>query len=278
MGSFIGHVIPGSFFVLFGAWWTFQICRKYLRSFTKSGESFKCQVTYPPQFKNRNFDLEAVIAISAAVIGMLVELVFACSFRGKPIGVTNMQHATMYFFFGLLGLLGILTPVLKKFFRYIENIRYIALAMAFTVEAVLFKFHLMGRDMMDITIHTLLLYSVYGCIIMTMAELIFRNQVLTSLGRAFFTILQGAWFWQVAFILYNPFTGHTEWNHGDHHQIMLTTCIYTWHIGGVFLFSLGCGIGWACVYKKRGELGDDELTMEPLVNGYSHLVNNEEDV
>ena len=278
MGSFIGHVVPGSFFVLFGAWWTFQICCKYLKSITKSGESFKCQTTYPPLFRTCTLDLEAVVALTAAVIGMLIELVFACSFRGSPIGVTNMQHATMYFFFGLLGLLGILTPVLKKMFPNIEELRYIGLAMAFTVEAILFKFHLMGRDMLDVTIHTLLLYSVYGCIIMTFAEVVFRNQVLTSLGRAYFTILQGTWFWQVAFILYNPFTDHKEWNHGNHEHIMLTTCIYTWHVGAVFLFSLGCGIGWACVYRRRGELGDDELTMEPVANGYTHLTNHEDDV
>ena len=69
---------------------------------------------------------------------------------------------------------------------------------------------------------------------MTLAELIFRKQVLTSLGRAYFTILQGTWFWQVAFILYNPSTDHKEWNHSDHHDIMLTTCIYTWHVGASF--------------------------------------------
>ena len=277
MGTFIGHVVPGSFFVLFGAWWTFQICRKYLKSFTKQGESFTCQVTYPPSCARCNVDVEAVIAVSAAVIGMLIELVFACSFRGMPIGVSNEQHATMYFFFGLIGVIGLLTPSLRRMFPNIEDIRYVALAMAYTVEAVLFKFHLMGRDMMDTTIHTLLLYSVYGCIIMTLAELTFRKQVLTSLGRAYFTILQGTWFWQVAFILYNPFTDHKEWNHGDHHEIMLTTCIYTWHVGGVFIFSLMCGIGWGIVYKRRGQLEDIELAMELVANGYSHLINHEDD-
>ena len=94
MGTFIGHVVPGSFFVLFGAWWTFQICRKYLKSFTKQGESFTCQVTYPPSCARCNVDVEAVIAVSAAVIGMLIELVFACSFRGMA--YWSLQWTTCY--------------------------------------------------------------------------------------------------------------------------------------------------------------------------------------
>lgn len=31
MGSFIGHVFPGTFFVLFGLWWTHCIFRRWYR-------------------------------------------------------------------------------------------------------------------------------------------------------------------------------------------------------------------------------------------------------
>ena len=97
-----GMLFQAHFFVLFGAWWTIQICRKYLKSFSKHGEAFTCQVTYPPNGRCCKVDLEAVVALSAAVTGVLIELVFACGFRGKPIGVTNEQHATMYFSLGFL--------------------------------------------------------------------------------------------------------------------------------------------------------------------------------
>ena len=108
-----------------------------MKSPTKRGRSFRCQVTYPPRFKNCNMDLEAGLAVTAAAIGMLIELFIACSFRGKPIRVSNGQHATMYFFFGLLGFLGLLTPVLRKMFPNIEDIKYVALAMAYTTEVIL---------------------------------------------------------------------------------------------------------------------------------------------
>ena len=38
-----------------------------------------------------------------------------------------------------------------------------------------------------------------------------------------------------------------------------------------------CGVGCAIVYRRRGELQDVELIMEPVANGYAHLVNHDED-
>ena len=200
--------------------------------------------------------------MTAAGVGMLCELHFSL-----PVTVKNIQHATMYFFFGLPGLIGVLAPILNKILPNVENIKFLLVVMAYIVEAILFKFHLIGRNMLDTAVHTLLVYSIYGCIIMTLGETILSNHVLPSLGRSFFTILQGTWFWQVGYILY---VGHFEPD--NHEHIMFATCTYTWHIGGLFLFSLSCGVGLACCYRKRGEHGDAELTLaEPVANGYKHL-------
>ena len=307
MGSFIGHVVPGTFFIMFGVWWTLRVWELFLRSLSggrrwgQRGEDsesgggtprhgFSCRATYPPTRVcarcccglrgRRPVDCEAVLAVAASVVGMLIELLpGGAHIGGRHMGVNNMQHATMYFFFGLVGLIGLLTPSLRRLFPNMEDIRFISLAIAFAAEAILFKFHLMGRDAMDITLHTLLVYAIYGCVIMTLLEFKYRNQPLASLGRAFFTILQGTWFWQVGFILYNPFAtpGNDGWDHEDHHHIMLTALIYTWHMAAIFIFSLGVAVGWACVLKKRGELEDFELTMEPVSNGYSHLLSQDQD-
>ena len=173
----------------------------------------------------------------------------------------------------------LLHPKLKTLLPFIEELEYVMIAMALTVEAILFKFHLVERDMLDTTIHVLLVYSIYGCIILILAEMVFRKQVLLALGRAFFMLLQGTWFCQVAFILYSPIPDqsgvyNTKWDHDNHEDIMLTTCIFTWHMGGVFLFSLSCGFMWACCYRKSGDL--TELTMEPVANGYTHLLHHED--
>ena len=91
--------------------------------------------------------------------------------------------------------------------------------MAYLVEGLLFSFHLMGRDMIDTSLHTLLVYTCYACAVITLLELHFRNQVLASLGRGFCTLLQGTWFIQTAFILYSPFKS-TPWNsEGNAHDM-----------------------------------------------------------
>ncbi len=273
MGSFPGHVLPGSFFILFGVWWIFQITRKYLWSLSRKGETFRASATFSPRLC-AHFDLEAFLAVLAGVIGMIIEL------QGKSFGISNTQHATMYFFFSLAGLIGLIAPTLKTLVPNMDPFRYLSLALAYTAEALLFKFHLFGRDDLDIMVHTLLLYAIYGCIVFTVAEMTHPTQVLLSLGRAFFTVLQGTWFWQVAFILYNPIPGHsTDWDHHDHHHMMLITCYFTWHVGVIFLFILLCMIGWSCVYRGAGYLDESDITMEDInINkGYSHLISHADD-
>ena len=131
--------------------------------------------------------------------------------------------------------------------------------MALCNKALLFKFHLIGRDPLNTLLHTYLLYVVYVCAIITFTEAIFRHQVFFALGRAFCVILEGTWLWQLTFILDSPLPDPGMWKSGDDDDLMLTTCIFTWHIGGVLLYSVTCGIGWTCVYKRRRTLLDMEM-------------------
>ena len=281
MGNFYGHLAPGVFFIVFGVLWTVQIWKRYLKSFTKNGKPFQCELSPPVEIRGISVNVEGIFVVIFTIGGMLIE--FRHIYLGGEIGITRAQHGTMYIFFLMVGIMKLLNLRLKRLLPNIDELEYVVFAMALTVEAILFKFHLMERDMLDTTIHVLLVNSIYGCIIMTLVEMVFRKQVLLALGRAFFILLQGTWFCQVAFILYSPIPAksgvyNTKWDHEDHHQIMLTTCMYTWHLGCILIFSLCCGFLWACVYRKRGELGDTELrTVEPVTNGYMYLVNNEEE-
>lgn len=258
MGSFTGHIIPGLFFVLFGAWGTFQNWRLYIKSFTPGGKSFQCLAHPRVDFKRCTFSVEAVLVVFCAVIGIVIELrgLFMVKVWGPP-GAGNWQHATMYLFFGIFGLFLAFSSVLERLLVYqFDHTKYMLGAMAFAVEAILFKFHLSGRDSLDVVIHTLLVYTVFACAFFTILEMLFNTHVLTSLARNYFMILQGTWFWQVGFILYNPVwpRGYDPWDHEDHHQVMLATCMYTWHMGGAFLASLACGLGCAWYYRKKGLL------------------------
>ncbi len=74
---------------------------------------------------------------------------------------------------------------------YLSRNFFIKGGLAYTVEAYLFAFHLHGKDPLEIHIHTLLVYTILGCVFCGVFEMIFTNEILFTYGRILFTILQG---------------------------------------------------------------------------------------
>jgi hypothetical protein len=140
----------------------------------------------------------------------------------------NAQHITMYTAF----LLGSIVEILIHY-RYDvpKRLDYVFGLIAFSIEGFLFANHLHSRDALDIHVHVLLVYAIYGCVLFTALEIYKPNQILFTYGRILFTMLQGTWFWEVGFILYPPTDlPQFQWNKNDHNQIMTVTSSYCWHI------------------------------------------------
>nr|XP_015217021.1 PREDICTED: transmembrane protein 45A [Lepisosteus oculatus] len=97
----------------------------------------------------------------------------------------------------------------------------------------LFLYHLHGRDMLDVHVHQLLLYAIFGGALTTFLEVFQRGNILLELLRASLSLLQGSWFWQIGFVLYPP-SGLAEWDLKDHNNMMFITMCYCWH----FAFAL----------------------------------------
>lgn len=73
----------------------------------------------------------------------------------------------------------------------------------------LFLYHLHGRDLLDVHVHMLLLYAVFGAALVCLLEVFHRGNVLLELLRAALCLLQGSWFWQVSLRKKHPsFTVH----------------------------------------------------------------------
>lgn len=244
MGTFGGHALPGSFFVVFGVWWTVQMCRRYFASRAKPGvSSFKSTVTYPADFCRcgpswlRRWQWEGFFKMFFAFVGFLGEVITA-THGGQFLYMNNGQHATMFFFFGMSGLVDILV---HHHAPLPQDIDYMVGCLAFVVEAVLFKFHLHGRTEMDVLIHTLLLYVVYVNIMVVGLEIRYRHSIVLALARAYSVFLQGTWFWQAGFLLYNPVPGAVRWREDDHEQMMVVTMMFTWHMAGVLVVMVCIG-------------------------------------
>lgn len=217
--------------------------RDFYKSKCKNGKPFRNQPWYPGPFCKK-FPLESTIKIVTVTIGMAGELVTAFE-NGVFEHIGNAQHMTMYFFFGLNGAMDLL-----KYYSFIlpDGIEVASGIMAYGVEGFIFFNHLHGRKHMDVQVHIFLFCLIMACVLSLFLEIQYRNYVIPSLSRAYFTILQGTWFCQVGFILYPPF-GMQSWDWENHEQMMVVSLIFTWHLAVDFVLMLVFG-GCVWVYMK----------------------------
>lgn len=280
MGTFLGHLLPGSFFLLASVWWTINIFKHFFRSKCKNGAPFRNQPWYPGPFCT-NFPFESSVKIATVTIGMAGELVTAFE-DGVFEHIGNAQHMTMYFFFGLNGAMDLL-----KYYRFQmpDGIEAASGILAYGVEGFLFYNHLHGREPMDVQVHLFLFATIVACILSIFLEIQYRNYVIPSLSRAFFTQMQGTWFCQVGFILYPPFPGMQHWDLKNHEQMMVVTLIYTWHLAVNFVAMLVVGAAVWVYMRSCNQLDavnyhiiSTETTILPTtvkMNGINGHVNSE---
>ncbi|KAK7503020.1 hypothetical protein BaRGS_00005646 [Batillaria attramentaria] len=166
----------------------------------------------------------------------------------------------MYSFFLLSGVLDILTS------RGLapEGSDYFGVVIALLVEGALFKFHLFGRDTLDILIHTLLLYVIAFSAVVVVLEHFNRQMAILPMLRALLTLVQGTWFWAVGIILYNPVKDATPWDPEDHHSLMLAVVCFSWHVAVNMLLMFIVGGVTACCYRGSRAVRYSSLGNVPL--------------
>ncbi|XP_071540843.1 transmembrane protein 45B-like [Panulirus ornatus] len=192
MGSFLGHLVPGTFFIVFGAWFTYRVFLRYFtcqRAVGTLGETCRSRYRNTSSFRCPcwpTLPLEGLLKIVAAVVGMTGEFVTAFD-DGRFTHIGNAQHMTMFFFFGLNGAVDVLTHYRAPL---LPDLDFVSAILAFSMEALLFFYHLHGRSHMDVQVHMLLFYVVVACAVSTTLEMCHKNHVLPAVCRAYFTLLQ----------------------------------------------------------------------------------------
>lgn len=264
MGSFIGHAVPGSFFIMFGVWWLTQVMRRYFRC-RQRGTLFRSTLTYDvrvcPGRRMQNVPVESLVKIIACFLGIIVEIIGGVnSGTHRFDSVGNAQHITMYFFFLLTGVFDILTA---KGFAPLGS-DYIAVVLALLIEGALFKFHLYGREQLDVTIHTLLLYVIGFSALVLAIEAAYRATPVLPILRALLCMVQGTWFWALGTILYNPLPGAVPWDQTDHRSLMLAVTCFSWHVAANLILFLAVGALMACCYRDRGGARYSSLPLKSL--------------
>lgn len=262
MANFKGHALPGSFFLVFGLWWSVKYPLKYLSNRGKE----KCR---PSKCYQRLELIEGIVKAVFSLIGILAEQFVPDGphmhlINGEEhswVKLMNWQHSTMYLFYGLSGVVDILTYFPLNLPRGLDRL---SLALAVFIEGLLFYYHVHNRPPLDQHIHSLLLIAIFGGSICVMIEVFLKENVILELFRSSLTILQGTWFWQIAFVLY-PLGGSAEWDQKDHENIMFITMCFCWHYAvALLIMSANYFLVYCCLQKSKKVSSNGSISIRKL--------------
>ncbi|KAM3875627.1 transmembrane protein 45A [Diretmus argenteus] len=251
MGNFKGHALPGSFFLISGLWWT----GKYSLLYTTRRNKNLGSTRLASRASQRRLEIfESSVLLFFSFVGMMAEQFVSDGPKLQLYDVAeqhwdhlmNWQHATMYLFFGLAGAVSLIIHTTEAAPLALDRLM---LALAFFNEGFLFLYHLHGRMELDVHVHQLLLFAVFGQALTALLEVFHRGNIILELLRCALTLLQGSWFWQIGFVLYPP--NGREWDLKDHNNMMFITMCYCWHLAfGMLVVSVLYGT-ISCVVRSR---------------------------
>ncbi|GAB4857942.1 hypothetical protein Ancab_015847 [Ancistrocladus abbreviatus] len=206
MGSFKGHVIPGSLFLIVGIWHMWCSLYRYV----VNPKGFRVRVWNPvPGFDGRLKYLELYVVVVGAFIDLCIELLYATHLKFFVNGVLNPSHLNnfehsgmliMFFVFGLVTLLSEKT----SFLPLPQGALCLIAAAAFCAEYVLFYFHSTNHKGLEGYYHFILVLLIGLCILTSIAGALLPTSFPLDLSSGIAVTLQGLWFYQTAFTLYGP--------------------------------------------------------------------------
>lgn len=206
MGSFKGHVIPGSLFLLVGLWHILNSVMKYVAN----PKSHRVRIWHAvPGISGNLKYLEIYIIVIGSFVDMCIEFFYSTHLKFvvdgnlNPSHMNDFEHAGMLLMFFIYGVT-VLVSEKTRYLPFPHGVLEIIAAMAFFAEYLLFNFHSTSHAGLEGRYHQLLVLLVGLCIMSAVLAAAFpKSFVVDLLGGIAFT-LQGTWFYQIAFTLYGP--------------------------------------------------------------------------
>eukprot|EP00897_Mesotaenium_endlicherianum_P008962 jgi/Mesen1/8094/ME000434S07335 len=168
MGSFIGHVIPGTMFLLVGLW--HMICS--IHGYATRPEDFRSKSWHPCRLPGPLKYLELQVIMLGTFLDMLpVELLMATHFRPfingaiAPGHLNNFEHATMLLMFFIYATVSLLSEATSLLPLPPGGLHLVAAA-AFLGEFLLFFFHSTSHHGLEGRYHIVLALEIMACVVM----------------------------------------------------------------------------------------------------------------
>ncbi|KAL6780227.1 hypothetical protein ACKKBF_B13955 [Auxenochlorella protothecoides x Auxenochlorella symbiontica] len=232
-GAWLGHVVPGSFFLLWGVWWMLATFYEHLAS-AAGGPPFRSRGWHRLFFgtaRARRFPVEPFVKIVLPLFGILGELwlghdqymnLYASDGRFVMDHVNDWQHSAMYSAFMLSGLVDLAT----WYGRLPEGIEHASLGMAFLIEGMLLVFHLKGPKI-EILVHLILVIQIFLTVVAVVFEALMPTSFAAALARPLSTVIQGVWWIQTAYIMYRA---KPQWDPEDMSSAMMAPVAWVTHV------------------------------------------------
>ncbi len=267
MGTYEGHVLPGSFFIIFGLWWWLHIlalvaqaqARFLQHRFSSVRKPRNCAFELEfesttwckvPVLCMKRFPVEPCLKVIAASVGIIAELTKGeWSLFDKSSGhfshLNNFSHATMFSIF----LLGAVVEILR-FYSILflpAAVDHVLASLAFFLVGELFYYHIDGRSKLDQKLHILLYTVAFSIAFVILLEAWQRRSFVLFITRAFLVVLLGTWFIQIAHVLY----GSHPWHNIESNRAFVVI-VFSWHVLGLLVMCVSSFVAVSvCVRMKR---------------------------
>uniref|UniRef100_A0A672V856 Transmembrane protein 45B n=1 Tax=Strigops habroptila TaxID=2489341 RepID=A0A672V856_STRHB len=256
MADFLGSALRGTFFVLFGLWWSVRYPLRYLR---RKGNA-ESQPSYGAQ---RVEAFEGAVKAFFALAGILVEQFVPAGphlqlYSPEAHGWTDLtrwHYTTIYLFFLLSGIVDVVSHSPLKLPLGLDRL---TLSVALLIEGLLFCFCDYSDAALDHHLHSLLAMAIFAGALCALLEVFLRDHIILEIFRTSSFLLQGSWFWQIGFVLSPPWGG-PGWDQTDRSNFAFLTMCFCWHYAGALAVLAANSAASRWYVGERGAV----LGMEP---------------
>ncbi|XP_012384691.2 transmembrane epididymal protein 1 [Dasypus novemcinctus] len=234
MGTFIGHVCPGLFFVLYGVYQAILVSKAVIFNDSllnpscpprnKGRCTWLCTISYGGLLKLVTGSLLIAYEISCVKGGLIL---MNRDLPPRFMYPREWQHLTMFILLTLNGCVDIMSKNLlpQRCVALELGIRILT----FYVLLLLLVSHTQGTGGVELQVHSLLILVVFLLMLVLTAELWAPDMSHLWLIETFLFLTMGSWLMQAGFILFKPVSSY-PWQDDDINDVMFVTTFFCWHV------------------------------------------------
>lgn len=204
MGTFLGHIVPGFAFALFGAWHVINTIRGY----HLKGSSFMSRFWHPFHSPILNLKyLELILLLSFSVFAILMQIL-DFPFMRFSFKLDNFEHASMFLHVTIFACFTLFSE-LSQSSESLSGVSGMLAASVFGQELFLLYYHSADHVGLEGHYHWLLQLIVIVSLVSALSATSFPSSFPAALVLSISVVFQGCWLMNMGFMLWVPkFVAH----------------------------------------------------------------------